>query len=315
MRTECDLPSLQSDWLLHSQASVKCLKPIKIRNPRYYAKTDNPEIRVKQFVRYQNDLLDYQFNGSKLEDYIYVPCGYCYTCLKRKSSDWRLRLLHEVSYNFYKKPLFVTFTFAPEYYEQFKDNVALAVRRFLERIRKVTKKSVRHWFITELGERTGRLHLHGFLFNFSLPVARLADFWKYGFVSVSSISHRRISYAVKYSLKPSTFVFKPQVFCSPGLGKVYTELSTTQKFHIRKNLLDDAYYCTFNGFTYSLPVYYRNKIFSEVRREQRLALLSRQKTVSSYCVCGVRVECPRAAVLLKEDFLRDTQRFLYPIVN
>ena len=37
----------------------------------------------------------------------------------------------------------------------------LAVKRMLERIRKKTKKSIRHWFITELGENTGRIHHHG----------------------------------------------------------------------------------------------------------------------------------------------------------
>ena len=36
----------------------------------------------------------------------------------------------------------------------------------LERIRKKTGKSIKHWFITELGhEKTERLHLHGIVWG------------------------------------------------------------------------------------------------------------------------------------------------------
>ena len=38
------------------------------------------------------------------------------------------------------------------------------LRRFLERVRKETKKSLRHWCVTELGEDNDRIHLHGIFF-------------------------------------------------------------------------------------------------------------------------------------------------------
>ena len=42
----------------------------------------------------------------------------------------------------------------------------LAVRRFLERWRKKYKKSVRHWLVTELGQKnTEHLHLHGIIWT------------------------------------------------------------------------------------------------------------------------------------------------------
>ena len=41
-----------------------------------------------------------------------------------------------------------------------------AIRLCLERIRKQTGKSIKHWFITELGhEKTERLHLHGIVWG------------------------------------------------------------------------------------------------------------------------------------------------------
>ena len=42
------------------------------------------------------------------------------------------------------------------------DLATKAIRLCLERVRKQTGKSIKHWFITELGhEKTERLHLHG----------------------------------------------------------------------------------------------------------------------------------------------------------
>jgi hypothetical protein len=38
-------------------------------------------------------------------------------------------------------------------------------RRCLERIRKQTGKSLKHWCVTELGEENDRIHLHGIVFG------------------------------------------------------------------------------------------------------------------------------------------------------
>ena len=69
----------------------------------------------------------------------------------------------------------------------------------LERIRKKTKKSVKHWFITELGENTGRIHLHGICWgNPNL----IKDNWKYGFVFQGNMCNEKtVNYVVKYMLK------------------------------------------------------------------------------------------------------------------
>ena len=41
----------------------------------------------------------------------------------------------------------------------------LALRRCLERIRKQTGKSLKHWCVTELGGENDRIHLHGIVFG------------------------------------------------------------------------------------------------------------------------------------------------------
>ena len=40
-----------------------------------------------------------------------------------------------------------------------------ALRRCLERIRKQTGKSIKHWCVSELGEKNDRIHLHGIIFS------------------------------------------------------------------------------------------------------------------------------------------------------
>ena len=57
---------------------------------------------------------------------------------------------------------------------------AYAVRHWLERVRKKTKKSVKHWLITELGHKgTERIHLHGIIWT---KDSELIKKWGYGYV-------------------------------------------------------------------------------------------------------------------------------------
>ena len=100
----------------------------------------------------------------------------CIECRKEKARNWRIRLAEELKNN--PDALFITLTFNEENYrklawELFKKNkedlnyteqnemCKKAVRRWLERIRKKTGKSVRHWMVTEKGDDFGRIHLHG----------------------------------------------------------------------------------------------------------------------------------------------------------
>lgn len=57
--------------------------------------------------------------------------------------------------------------------------VTRAVRYFLERWRKENKKSLRHWFISELGGgQTEHVHLHGIVWTDD--VKGVIKHWQYG---------------------------------------------------------------------------------------------------------------------------------------
>ena len=72
---------------------------------------------------------------------------------------------------------FVTLTISPEGIKELEERTGLnwelnpneiatkGLRLFLERARKDTGKSIRHWCVTELGEEGDRIHLHGIFFG------------------------------------------------------------------------------------------------------------------------------------------------------
>ena len=135
-----------------------CLYPKLIKNRKYIAnKKNGGDIPPLPLIN---------FNGKLIPDerVLWVPigCQKCMECRKKKAREWQVRLLEEVAYN--NKALFVTLTFSNESiakignklngkltgYERDNEIAKIAVRRFLENWRKHTKKSVKHWLITEL---------------------------------------------------------------------------------------------------------------------------------------------------------------------
>ena len=130
--------------------------------------------------------------------------------------------------------LFITLTFNEENYQKLswelfkksKDNLnyteqnemcKTAVRRWLEKIRKKTGKSIRHWLITEKGEDYERIHLHGIVW---CPRERINQ-WGYGYTYTGDyVNQATIAYVTKYMLKvcekwPD---FRGKVMCSAGIG-------------------------------------------------------------------------------------------------
>ena len=141
-----------------------CLYPKLIKNRKYIANKKNggviPVITDNRVV------------------YVPVGCGKCMECTKKKSREWQVRLLEDIRHN--KNGKFVTLTLSNEAYRELnsainnvatgydRDNeiIKLGVRRFLERWRKKYKKSLRHWFVSELGHNgTENIHIHGIVWT------------------------------------------------------------------------------------------------------------------------------------------------------
>ena len=173
---------------------------------------------------------------------------------------------------------FITFTFSNESLINLENDLGhntmnaydidnaiatLSTRRFLERWRKKYKKSVKHWFVTELGgNNTERIHIHGLLWT-KESTNTIDKIWSYGNTWIGDyVTERTINYIVKYINKVDHKhkEYKPKILTSAGIGKGYFERND-YKNNSFKDKDTKEYYKTRSGHKMALPIYYRNKIY------------------------------------------------------
>lgn len=207
-----------------------------------------------------------------------VKCGKCMECRKAISREWQVRLQEEIKHD--NTGQFVTLTFSEENIWKIQQELGpkadsneictYAIRRFLERWRRKYKKSVKHWLITELGHSsTERIHVHGLLFA-TYSSEDITSLWKYGIVWTGSyVNTKTINYIVKYvtKLDGDHEGFQGKIHCSPGIGKKYNKSFNAQQNGYKQEKTDETYKLP-NGAKVALPVYYRNKIYTEEEKEK-----------------------------------------------
>lgn len=262
-----------------------CLYPRFIRNKRYYS------YNVKKPIKAKID--DYR------KEYVPIGCGKCYECRKQKAQAWRVRLMEEIKEH--KNKYFVTLTFTNESLKELMKTAETdsvnkiakkAVRRFLERWRKEHKKSLRHWLITELGhENTERIHIHGIIFSeYEITNEKLQKYWKYGRTDIGEYCNEKtINYIVKYVTKIDIEHkdYMPVIMCSSGLGaKWIDKISTKNTYRYRPNKSAE-YYTLNNGTKVALPIYYRNKVYTEKERD---ILWTERLNKATIYVNGIRIQ-------------------------
>lgn len=227
-----------------------------------------------------------------------IGCGNCMECMKKKTREWQIRILEEIRHD--NRGKFVTLTFSNEEYIKlakerpkfsgyFLENqiATLAVRRFLECWRKEFKKSVKHWLVTELGHNgTQRIHLHGIIWTDN--ILSIEKHWKYGYVwkgqekndtLINYVNEKTATYITKYVSKKDEIhkEYKPIILTSPGIGKGYiNRLDSKQNKYNGEDTKE--YYRTRTGHRISLPIYWRNQLYTEKEREKLwLNKLDKQK--------------------------------------
>lgn len=263
-----------------------CLVPRLIPNPRYQPNFKNGYTK--------------QIPPSPEEGSVLIPCGRCVECRRRRASDWRYRLLQEYKYGKDQRFTFVTLTFSDEALsslmmelsddgrEEFPDIhavVRVAVRRFLERYRREFGVSLRHWFVTELGETTGRIHLHGIISDckcgswyrgkWKIDKHKFDSFWKYGYTWLGWCNEKTISYICKYITKQSEhdLDYKSIILCSPGYGRAY--IVHNWRWHLSDYKIENVkMFCvTSTGHKVAMPRYYRERIFPDDLRQDYVKYL------------------------------------------
>lgn len=222
--------------------------------------------------------------------YCPIGCQKCIECRSQKSREWMVRLSEEIRAN--KNGKFVTLTFSNESIAKIneeintiEDNLEItrsdgyerdnkistyAIRHFLENWRSKHKKSIRHWFITELGQNgTENIHIHGIIWS-DHKWEEIKSKWIYGFADAGTyVNERTISYITKYITKMD-FKHKnylPKIMCSKGIGGNYIQRADAINNKYQEGKTRE-YYKSRSGHKISLPIYYRNKIYSEQEKEK-----------------------------------------------
>lgn len=241
--------------------------------------------------------------------YVTAACGKCYECRKQKSRAWLVRMQEELRHD--NNAIFVTLTFEDKWYQTISkkysikgdNNIAtIAMRLWLERIRKKTGKSIKHWCITELGgNATERIHIHGILWGEDIA-SITRETWNYGFIYIGKyVNEKTINYITKYMYKKDEKHpnFTGKVLCSSGIGKEY--LNRTDSINNKyKGENTKEYYKLRNGGKINLPIYYRNKIYTE---EERELLWIQKLDKGEVYVMGVKID------INDEILYRDTLKY------
>lgn len=251
-----------------------CLYPKLKRNPKYLPNKKNnwnPPI-------------------PKDERVLWVPigCGQCIECRKKMAREWQVRLQEEMK-NRRENSYFITLSFSEESLEKLEGELKkdaedqrafidansiaiLAVHRFRERWRKKYKKAPIRWLATELGDKfTERLHLHGIIWTReSEDINELEEIWKYGNVWIGKeCNAKTVNYIVKYITKQDEKHrgFKSRVLASNGIGEGWIRKKDARNCKYTTGETNETYRLP-NGAKVGLPIYFRNKVYTEEERER-----------------------------------------------
>lgn len=232
-----------------------------------------------------------QKNGGRIPQWkdartLLVPigCGKCIECKKQKAREWQIRLGEDVKYN--TNGVFVTLTFNNESLRKLdkdinkniqgyaRDNAIAtrAVELFRGRWRKRTKKEPRHWLITELGHKgTERIHLHGIIWTDEREW--INKNWGYGFTWIQkknkTVGGAITNYITKYITKNDVKhkEYKAVILNSKGIGKAFVENDKIGYYKFKGKETNEQYVDK-SGRKMAMPIYYRNKLWTDEQREQ-----------------------------------------------
>lgn len=169
---------------------------------------------------------------------VWIPCGQCYVCRKKKAREWRMRITEDLKTN--KKAKIVTLTFNTENlkelakkcgslkgYELDNQICRTAVKHFRERWRKRYGRSPRHWLITELGHgKTEHVHMHGIIWEderyqlrdertreeirkgITPLIKEVENIWKYGYVGAGKWDYKTGKYENYVNAKTANYFTK-----------------------------------------------------------------------------------------------------------
>lgn len=197
---------------------------------------------------------------------MYVPCGKCGFCMKRKVSDWIFRINEHAAYS--AGCYFVTLTYASDPLQLYKKDL----QNLFKRMRKAGA-TFQYYAVGEYGSLFGRPHYHVLFFGLEASYAdSISTYWSLGsgprsrgFVHVAALSFANVSYTVRYMSRYVDYdkrLSKPFMLCSkrPAIGSGYVD--RMRQWHKSNKI----FHCQKNQYKVAMPRYYRDRIFNRVER-------------------------------------------------
>jgi hypothetical protein len=192
--------------------------------------------------------------------YIATRCNKCIRCKRHNIEVWDSRIINES--NEHKEKLIVRLPINNQSIEMLKkevktsktdltkyihnkdrhiNNIAtIAIKRFLQNLRKTNKTSIKHWLITELrNKQNNKLVIHGIMFTNKINEIRSK--WKYGQANITKVNIDRLFKIINYINNPNQIQneYKPVIFNSPGFNKKYTPKSNTSLTNFERLLIEN----------------------------------------------------------------------------
>lgn len=193
--------------------------------------------------------------GDKYLPMIPVPCGKCINCYARKSMDWATRTYHEAQ--MHEQSCCFTLTYDNQHLPADGKLTTAHTRDFLKAIRKhFSPFPIRSIMFGEYGERSGRAHVHGFLFGTDAlgGAIRISSshegpsqyeneiitrLWGRGSVRIDQVTPASCSYIAGYCLKKlaedARIMSHPRL---PALGRNWFDKNLNQLMRLGHVIID-----------------------------------------------------------------------------
>lgn len=221
-----------------------------------------------------------------------VPCGKCISCVLRRRKGWTLRLLEETKVS--TSAAFITLTYDDNFLHWengipslSKEHVQLWIKRLRKRVDTYfpSDKSIKYYAVGEYGGQTLRPHYHAIMYNLPIHMARpnhdfnlnteLGEIWQKGHVHVDQVTEASCAYVAGYvnkKLGDPAIIYDDETgeviermpefsLMSKGLGSNF--MTPQMKKFLKSNMQS---FVRKNGYMYTLPRYYREKIFTKAER-------------------------------------------------
>lgn len=292
---------------------MECYNPIRIPNVQFL-QSSTQLIRTYAngglFLGKNQLIADKIYNNTS--SYIYVPCRKCPPCIRRRASEWSGRLAREISHNLSNglQTAFVTLTYSPKFIKGARNRYKKDVATFFDRLRSKFRKNIRHFVISELGEKKGRFHIHALLFGIDSDVfgpkthlwrdshgylhgsnPMLVERWQFGIVDTTIVKTVGAGvyiagYLTKNRPQKNGKYFVSPIIASNGIG--YKDVTQREISNISSSLACNILpYYEVGGKRYQYPLSMINKHLSLEDRLKLSALSAgKQDTLGGSFVVG-----------------------------